>query len=980
MMTQTNNPAGRFPPPNIPGASYFRYTFGNDGAIMLKTIAGRAPSHMVRSGATHAEIMKSSQEGYHGVAACLSDGKIECWEYEAVPSPSDGVSPSAKPGTISPEVRQSAAPMVAITDSWRNHRVTTFAGSRDTRIHDGTDYATITLGDLFEGAGQPAECVKDGAPAFVPSSYCKFDARKHEVQRESGLFASINGDVDKGNVPLETLKRLAFEFFGSDMAMLFYSSSSATAETKKWRIVAPLAEPIQYAAWNELSQAFYSFMEAGGVMMDWALCRAGQPVYLPNVRSDMRDANGQPEFYVHHMQYGRGSHVGDQVAVLWIARLREQRQAEETKKAKASVEGRQAMISKKAKFGASDSVIDAYNANYSIDSLLSANGYDRSPSNDADWHSPYQTGSTFATRVYDGYWVSLSESDKSARLGLVTKNGFSTGDAFDLFCHFDHGGKHKEAIKGAARLMGMDRLQLVPVDLSGILSQAPPAAERFASAPKSAVPWIEEKSPSTSEDEREDAFPGHLLNPPGILRESMDWILSCAQKPQPILALAASLSIVATVLAQKVKSESGARTNLYLVSVADTSAGKDHGRKCLKSAFQAAGLANMLGGEEIASGPGLLAGVRRCPASVFQLDEFGLMLKSINGKGAGAHLQQIITNLMKLFTSAGSIYTGTEYADQTNRPRVDIEYPCVNVHATTTPDPLFDSFGSGDVASGSLNRLLILFTPNSKFPFKITDEQPPPDKLVNWMKAARALRQGQLVGLMPGNPVKILMTDGAKNLFKALYEFEQEQVHIKRESGLHHLWGRCVEHASKVALVVACAKHADAQQFLTLIEQGQVMVDEVSAKWAIDFVKHVMGRMEREVATRVADSEFGQLVQAAQRFILKAGARGLTERELARAFRKFAGLMPVQRDAVLETIRRNEAAAQVEFEPESGRGRGRHAWVACEFFDSLADASDTDVSAGINVNKDVDVNADVCASELLKQHQRQQTSTSIVDA
>ena len=433
--------------------------------------------------------------------------------------------------------------------------------------------------------------------------------------------------------------------------------------------------------------------------------------------------------------------------------------------------------------------------------------------------------------------------------------------------------------------------------------------------------------------------PASLLNPPGILREFMDWILGCAQKPQPTLALVASLSIVATVLARKVMTQTHLRTNLYLVSVAGTAAGKDHGRKCLKLAFHFAGLGDMVGGEEIASGKGLLAAAHRQPATVFPLDEFGLMLKTVRSKSAGSHLQEIVANLMKLLSSAGSVYHGTEYANQKLNPKQDIPYPCINLHATTTPEPLFDAFSSADVASGYLNRLLILFAPNLKVPFRLVGIDPPPNHLLEWMKTAREVSQG-LVGMTADNPITIRMNEGAEQIFLKFREFQEEQVETNASVGLGDLWGRCWEHASKVALVAACARHNDPKQFKQLMEQGQVFIDEDSAQWAIEFVKYVLGRMQYEVSTRVADSEFGQLVQLTHQTIRKAQRWGVTERELGRACRKFDGLPPHQRDAVLETLKRNEDAVLVEFKPQSGRGRSRKAWVATEFAPPPEDASD----------------------------------------
>lgn len=582
-------------------------------------------------------------------------------------------------------------------------------------------------------------------------------------------------------------------------------------------------------------------------------------------------------------------------------------------------------------------------------------------------------------------WLAPSSSSKLPGVVVLTESGVQkvyshhasdplgdrlAHDAFDLLVTLVHNGNVDAAMTEAAQACGVDRHPPrhhpdVVIDFEALIEASTrkknalrmPAlrveAENPAPAPSDVPTYSTTPVDGVRVAEGPGPFPPHLLNAPGVLREFMDWMLSTAQKPQPILALAASLSIVSTVLAQKVKSQTGLRTNLYLVSVADTSAGKDHGRKCLKVALQAAGLASMVGGEEIASGQGLLARVTKTPTTVFQPDEFGLWMKSINAKNSSAHLQQIITNLMKLFTSAGTIYTGTEYADQGNKPRLDIEYPCVNLHATTTPEPLFDSFSSGDVASGNLNRLLILFAPSGRFPMRFADMTEPPETLILWMKAARALMQG-MAGMTPGNPITIHMDAQAEAMFATLYEYQQDQEEAKREGGTHHLWGRCWEHAAKLALVAACAQHTNAQQFTDLIRQGQVVVTASAASWAIDFTKYVLTSMEHEVSVRVADSEFGQITQTVNRCITKAAEKGLTNRELVKACRKYAGLMPIQQDAVMESLKRMEAVLLVQFKTQSGRGKPRMAWVDSAFISDLETPTESvGVNVGVNENEGV---------------------------
>jgi len=106
----------------------------------------------------------------------------------------------------------------------------------------------------------------------------------------------------------------------------------------------------------------------------------------------------------------------------------------------------------------SDSVIAAYNASATVAELLERHGYKRRPRSTVDWRSQYQTSEgTFATRVIDARWVTLSASDIAAGLGRRSASGVAaSGDAFDLYCHYEHSGDQRAAIKAAAKLLGLD--------------------------------------------------------------------------------------------------------------------------------------------------------------------------------------------------------------------------------------------------------------------------------------------------------------------------------------------------------------------------------------------------------------------------------------------------------------------------------------------------------------------------------------------
>lgn len=327
---------------------------------------------------------------------------------------------------------------------WRNHRVVTFNGSYDSHKGSGTDYETINLGEVFDMS--PGCTEKTKAAAIVPSSYHASDARSHEVQRTKGAFVAVGLDIDKGNHDADKIDRLVAEFFGDGVARRIYSTSSASPENRKWRVVVPLTEPLPFEEWRLLSQAVHAFMAEQGVVCDAALARAGQPVFLPNVPPDKRGEDGQPQFFVSKPTDGLGATPGSGLAAAWIKRLQSDRERTEAR-AKAA----RSSSDMRLKGGGS---FDAFNRANPLAEILSSCGYEPSPYNDLDWRSPHQTSTSYATRIFvddngGEYWVSLSGSDAEAGLGAPAKDGLRFGDAFDLFVHYKHGGDKGAALREA---------------------------------------------------------------------------------------------------------------------------------------------------------------------------------------------------------------------------------------------------------------------------------------------------------------------------------------------------------------------------------------------------------------------------------------------------------------------------------------------------------------------------------------------------
>lgn len=334
--------------------------------------------------------------------------------------------------------------------AWTRRTVMVFAGQHDTHISTGEDYETRSLGSLF--TLDPTDRSKAAGMAFIPSSYCDHDGREHRAQRERGVYVALTGDVDKGDHSIGRIETLVRAFAG-DSAWLIYSSAHARPAGRRWRVIMPLDEPADFDTWHDAQDAFYHFMESAGITMDWALDRAAQPVYLPNV-PPRHDKTGEPlrgergeTLYYERISSGTsapGLKTDAGALGAGLAAIARQRAIDDKERERIRVEAER----KRANRPKTDNtaVIDDLNESTSVETLLELYHYQRSPRHSEDWRSPHQQGQSFATRVIGRKWVSLSASDVSAGIGERHAAG-CYGDAYDLLVHYEHGGDHKAAFR-----------------------------------------------------------------------------------------------------------------------------------------------------------------------------------------------------------------------------------------------------------------------------------------------------------------------------------------------------------------------------------------------------------------------------------------------------------------------------------------------------------------------------------------------------
>lgn len=331
--------------------------------------------------------------------------------------------------------------------AWTGFKVATFAGQHDSHIDTGEDYGTVTLAAIFQMS--PQNKPKMAGNAILASSYNDYDARSHDAQRQRGSFVALVADIDKGDLPIERVQDAAKQF-SDGAAWLVYTSAHSRDGDRRWRIMFPLADACAFPEWYDAQIALFTFLESGGIAVDHALCRAGQPIYLPNVPNtykdgtSLRDEAGEPIYYQSASSglEAEGLSLKRGIVAGGIASIRQKRIADDRERDKLRAEAEKRFAAKKNLDGGN--IIEQFNAATSLPDALAMYGYEQCPKNADDWRSPQQTGDTYATRIIGDKWVSLSASDAASELGQKCHSG-CYGDAYDLYVHYVHKGDKKEA-------------------------------------------------------------------------------------------------------------------------------------------------------------------------------------------------------------------------------------------------------------------------------------------------------------------------------------------------------------------------------------------------------------------------------------------------------------------------------------------------------------------------------------------------------
>lgn len=338
------------------------------------------------------------------------------------------------------------------------------------------------------------------------------------------------------------------------------------------------------------------------------------------------------------------------------------------------------------------------------------------------------------------------------------------------------------------------------------------ASEDSPTSPYGMGYWLEKPQEISVVTDAEHDF---LCRPTGLLGSVCSWLNSTAIREQPLLSVGCGLAFLGTLFGRKIKDELGARSNMYCLGVAQSSAGKSHAMRQIRRLCLEAGCIELLGGDDIASDAAIEERISKQPATLFLWDEIGHFLKHLV-TGANTHHAQVIKLLMKLYSCAGDVFLGREYSDQ-EKQRI-ITQPCCCLYGVSTREVFIEGLTPENLQDGWLGRLLIFQSFTKPQKMRGRSESNPPEELVKlvnewFVRRVDPPTDGSSIAqfvspsgyAQPPSQIIIPASKEAEDLFIAL-DNESDSL-AGQNNRMAAGWAKAEENARRVALIIAAGEN-----------------------------------------------------------------------------------------------------------------------------------------------------------------------------
>lgn len=413
---------------------------------------------------------------------------------------------------------------------------------------------------------------------------------------------------------------------------------------------------------------------------------------------------------------------------------------------------------------------------------------------------------------------------------------------------------------------------------------------------------------------------------PGVLETIAQWSMDTAPHPVRTYAVAAAIAIGSVLAARRFATDAGNFSSLYILVVGKSGTGKEHVRTTIEQVLRAAEASMLIGPNGWTSSGAVYSGLQICPQQVAVIDEIGKVLAASSGASDAANMKDgVLTTLMELYGRLHAHAHPSQYSTQAlskkqqdEQKRRTVERPAVSVVGLTTPATWYEALKSTRIASGFLNRFLVLEADVVRGDFRFGSAAPVPDTVIHW---AQQLMQPRADLDIPnrltelGPPIRVTITPEAAEQFQLFRRECNRRADALEKDGLGELPMRSAEQAMRLGLIAALAEDATART-----------VTVHNATWAISLARWQLDQLIPTVQERMTDNPVHALRMRLLATVREAGERGLTQHEIVRS-RLFAGTPKRERDDAMQWAIEGHRLTWITMTHGAAGGRPRRALV-----------------------------------------------------
>ena len=357
------------------------------------------------------------------------------------------------------------------------------------------------------------------------------------------------------------------------------------------------------------------------------------------------------------------------------------------------------------------------------------------------------------------------------------------------------------------------------------------------------IPIVKSEDCTPPQTPAKRRMPDEVFNVGGIIGRLLEHNSRTSLGPMPEIALGGALALMSVITGHKVRDFRNLRTNLYVICLAPSGAGKDDSRKANKRILLKLGHHNMIAPTKIKSSAGMVSALVKNNPSLFQLDELSQVLRTMRDPDRNPHMSDVLTVLLEAWSETTGIYEPGAYADSSKNPIID--QPHLVLYGTSVAANFWPSLTKANMSDGLVGRLLVFEHDGYPDDSDGGDPEDWDESLLAEVQSWCDFQPPSTGNMKSPNPVMLGHTEEALDR----YMDHRRAINArKNENEIRSaLWRRCNEKVGKLAMLSACSRNPPITGSLPQIELSDV-------NWAIQVSNWLTNNMLERSRLLVSES------------------------------------------------------------------------------------------------------------------------------